>query len=322
MSVWRTHFDSNASVPSAAHHRIALVLLLGALVASSALQADSIAIPNASFESPSIGFVTPNVDSWQKAPKPPDYDDTGTYRWDELVGIFKNTPPGASDHLINCDGNQAAWLFAVPDAGMFQDHDTTDWRSDVPSHEFNAIFEVGKAYHLTVALLGGGGNMLEGAAVELALYYRDASSNQVTVASTMAVNSAANFPGHTNLVDFAVHVPFVKAGDAWAGQNIGIRLRSVVSQESAGGYWDVDNVRLTAETAPALTLSISLEGSNLHVAWPSIVGYQYQMKVTEDWQTWREYDAPLAGTGAELQKSVPIGEFPAAFFGVQSTPTP
>jgi hypothetical protein len=293
-----------------------MIGLLGASIGFGALCAESIPIPNGSFESPSTLFVNTHVDSWQKAPKPPDYDESGGYQWDQLVGVFKNTAPGAADHLVNCDGSQAAWLFAVPGVTIFQDYNTTDWRSDVPSHAFNALFEVGKSYRLTVGVLGGGGNMSPEAKLELGFYYLDASSNQVTVASTAAVASPESFPNRTNLVDYAVAVPFVMAGDPWAGQNIGIRFRSLVSAETAGGYWDLDNVRLTAEAAPVLALSFSVDGSDLRLAWPSLAGYLYQVKFTEDWNTWQDFESPVAGTGGEVVKPVPMGTRPAVFFGV------
>ncbi len=122
----------------------------------------------------------------------------------------------------------------------------------MPTHAFNATFDVGKSYHLTVGVIGGGGNMLEGASLELSLYYRDAASNMVTVAATDISNSTAIFSNTTHLIDFTVDVPAVKAADAWAGQNIGAQLLSTVSSNLEGGYWDLDNVRLMAVQEPSL----------------------------------------------------------------------
>jgi hypothetical protein len=47
-------------------------------------------------------------------------------------------------------------------------------------------------------------------------------------------------------------MPTVKAGDPWAGKNIGVMILSTVSQELAGGYWDLENVRLSSILAPTL----------------------------------------------------------------------
>jgi hypothetical protein len=43
------------------------------------------------------------------------------------------------------------------------------------------------------------------------------------------------------LQDFSLELPTVKSGDAWEGMNIGIALRAT---GQAGGFWDLDNVRL------------------------------------------------------------------------------
>jgi len=86
--------------------------------------------------------------------------------------------------------------------------------------------------------------MLPGASVELSLYYRNEASNTVVVAATNVINSPENFSNTTHLVDFQTIVPVVQTTDAWAGQNIGIRLLSMVTTNLEGGYWDFDNVRL------------------------------------------------------------------------------
>jgi predicted RNA-binding protein with RPS1 domain len=42
------------------------------------------------------------------------------------------------------------------------------------------------------------------------------------------------------------------ASDPWAGKNIGIQMLSTTGFELAGGYWDLDHVRLTETVAPVL----------------------------------------------------------------------
>ena len=78
----------------------------------------------------------------------------------------------------------------------------------------------------------------------MSLYYRDASSNMVTVATTTVTNTTNVFVGNSALVDFTVQTPAVTATNAWAGQNIGILFLSTVDTNNAGGIWDMDNVRL------------------------------------------------------------------------------
>src|SRR6185437_8134367 len=137
---------------------------------------DAIVVPNYSFESPTTAFVDPSIGSWQKTPKPDWYDESGGNLWSQLTGVFVNTAPGASDHIDNVDANQALYLFALPTSGVFQDYNSLDGTNTTPSHAFNATFEPGHGYDLTVAVVGGGGGMIEGSTLELALYYRDSSN--------------------------------------------------------------------------------------------------------------------------------------------------
>jgi hypothetical protein len=217
------------------------LLLCGALYSA---RAGAIVVPNNSFESPATPYVSINIDSWQKTAKPADYQESGGFLWTQLTGIFKNTPTNSSDHIDNCDGNQALWIFAVPQAGLFQDYDSTDWHNQPPNHQFDATYRVGRTYNLTVGVIGSGGGMSIGATLELSLYYRDAASNQVPVAVTTLTNSPDVFSNGTHLVDCHVNLPAVRETDPWAGQHIGIQLLSTVSTNLEGGYWDLDNVRL------------------------------------------------------------------------------
>ncbi len=232
-------------------HRLAIAIL--ALSAyTGPLSAQPISIPNASFESPVTAFASPAMESWQKTAKPSWYNESGGYPWDQLTGLFLNTSPTNSDHIDNMDGGQALFLFAVPQVGVFQDYDSTDSTNSIPTHAFNAQFEVGKSYTLTVGLIGGGGNMTNGVTLQLSLYYRDASSNLVTVAATNVTYTPTAFPSRTHFTDVAVNSHAVKPADPWAGQHIGVSLLSTVDPSLAGGYWDLDNVRLVATSSTAI----------------------------------------------------------------------
>src|SRR5207247_7492957 len=123
---------------------------------------------------------------------------------------------------------QAALLVALPGVVLFHDYNSTYGTNAISTHDFNAKFEVGKSYHLTVGVIGGGGGMSNGVTLELSLYYRDGASNQVKVGSTSITNTPTTFSNSTHFVDFAVQVPAVKAGDAWAGQYMGGQLLSTV----------------------------------------------------------------------------------------------
>lgn len=224
----------------------------GLLLCAHPLCAGPIAVPNGSFETPSTFFVSVLFDSWQRTPQPTWWDENTTGPWTNQTGIFLNTPVGSADHIDNCDGKQAAWLFANPDVGLFQDYDSVDWNDPAPTHDFDVKFEVGKSYQLTVGLIGGGYGMSPETPLEAALYYRDAASNQVVVAATTIPYSAVYFSNRTQLVDFSLSTAVVRSGDPWAGEHMGIRFLSTVAPAAAQGFWDLDNVRLTSTLAPVL----------------------------------------------------------------------
>jgi hypothetical protein len=229
---------------------IAVALKLGGAAAT----AQPIAVPNASFESqvapPSFPYVTTQVDSWQKAPKPAWFDEgqVGVF-WDQTAGLFQNTPVGAPNHIPNMDGNQGLYLLAFPQVGIFQDYNSTAWNQPAPSHAFNEHFEVGQSYELTVGVIGGLGGMAPGTMLQLGLYYRDAADNLVPAASTVITHDPTLFTDPNRFLDFTVTLPPVAAGDPWAGQNLGIQISTLSG--TGQGYWDLDNVRLTAVPEPA-----------------------------------------------------------------------
>ena len=218
-----------------------LVVGLAALAAWTApLRAATITVPNGSFESPQTDFASPLIDSWQQIP-PPDF-----LNQIFQTGVFSNVPPP----IDNCDGGQCAFLFVASNqVALLQDYDSTDWANPTPTHAFNATFDVGESYTLTVGVLGGTNltvPMQEGTSLVLSLYYRD-GANLVTVADTSITNSGSIFSNATHFIDFQVRVPTVKASDVWAGRYIGVQLLSSIQDANLpGGYWDVDNIRLVA----------------------------------------------------------------------------
>ncbi len=239
-------------------------IALGILVAAACLNpllAGPIAVPNASFESPiaprTSPYAFPDKDYWQKSAQPTWYDPSTNYNtpWDYLTGTFYNVPfPGV--FIDNCDGEQAAFLFALPEVALSQDYNSVYGTNATPSHAFHAKFEINSAYRLTVGVMGsvyGSPPLYEGSTLTVSLYYRDASSNIVTVAATTVTNTADSFPTNTHFVDFSVYVPGVRPTDSWAGQYIGVQIASTVIPDLAGGYWDLDNVRLSETLLPALT---------------------------------------------------------------------
>jgi hypothetical protein len=226
------------------------VFAFSAAAVCSNLYAASIAVPNYSFESQTAPttypYVNTFVDSWQKAPEPAYYGPAiGTpfgIPWDGTAGVFYDTNP-YQNHL----GAQCGYILGFPQVTLFQDYNSS------PTHDFNATFDVGKSYNLTVGVFGKS-TLAPGSTLQLSLYYLDPGNNHVTIGSTTVTYNAATFPtsGPLNLVDFQVNIPAVQASDSWAGQHIGVQLLSTTPLELAtGGNWDFDNVRLTVVPEPA-----------------------------------------------------------------------
>ncbi len=269
--------------------RTVIALALAVLAASAfPLHAGQLSVPNGSFESPQVPpeapYAGPDIDQWQKTPQPNWYNPSNNSNtpWEYLMGQFYNVPfPG--QFIDNCDGSQAAFLFALPEAGLFQDYDSVYGTNATPAHAFAASYQAGSSYDLTVGVIGGGGGMQPGATLQLGLYYRDASSNKVVIASTMVTNSPSVFPTNTHLVDFQAHLPMVKPGDPWAGQHIGIQLLSTVGFDLAGGYWDLDNVRLAEVPAAVLVLSsAALTNAQFSFTVLSEPGVRFEIQASSD----------------------------------------
>ncbi len=185
---------------------------------------------------------------------------------------------------------------------LFQDYDSIDWTNSTPTHAFDQIFEVGKSYQLTVGVIGGGGGMLEGVALQAGLYYRENLTNKVILSSTNIIYSSAVFTNTTHFIDFHVNVPTVQASDAWAGQHIGIQLASMVAPEQVGGYWDVDHVRLTTGAAVSL-VNPSRAGSEFTLTLQSAPDLRFDILATEN-ATLPLADWTLIGTVTNLTGTV------------------
>jgi hypothetical protein len=272
------------------------------------VRAGTVFLPNASFEAPLVPpvspYAMPDMDYWEKSPQPSWYDPAQNYDtpWEDLMGTFYNVLyPGT--FIDNCDGTQAAFLFAVPQAALFQDYDSIYGTNTTPSHAFNATFNVGSAYSLTVGVIGGvygSPPLYTNATLQLSLYYRDASSNMMIVAVTTVTNSAQLFPTNTHFVDFSVQVPAVKSTDAWAGQHIGVQIASTVGFDLAGGYWDLDNVRLTETVLPTLS-NLQVTNNQFSFTLRSEPGLRFEMlaqtNLSEPWSNWTSLGTVTNTTG-------------------------
>jgi hypothetical protein len=212
-------------------------LIFFVLWAAAPVFSASISVKNASFEAPVVdpnGFgAVPLVDGWMEV-------DIDTM-FSTNTGVFANTDPNSFDHVINADGSQLAFLGSQMGNALEQDLD--------------AIYKAGCDYRLTVGVSVS--SRFPPAVVEpvdtleLVLYYRDA--NDVVDIAHQTVEATGQ--SYTQLQDFTLELATVRASDAWAGKNIGIALRAA---GQAGGFWDLDNVRLI-ESAP---VSIPIENAS------------------------------------------------------------
>jgi hypothetical protein len=303
---------------------VATIVCLAAC--NNRLQAAAVNIPNGSFESPVAPnpyvppYVTLQGDSWEKTPKPGWWDETAYGPWDQLIGLFANTPSGDPSRLDNCDGTQAIYLFADPGVGFFQDYDSIDW-SSTPSHAFNATFEVGKSYQVTAGIsVSYYQPPTNGATLALSFYYRDASSNQVTIATTSVTNGPDIQVGHLN--DFQVTIPTVASGDAWVGKHLGVAVMSTVGFDLAGGVWDIDNVRLTSALAPVFTGSTATNGQ-FSFTLTSEPGLGFEILATSDpalpASGWTSLGTLSNYTGS-ISFSEPATNYPGRFYRARQLP--
>jgi hypothetical protein len=214
------------------------VLILFVLWAAMPVMSASIPIENASFEAPLIDphnayGAVPDANEWTEI----DMDPEGKSR---NTGVFANTEPNSSDHIVNADGSQLAFLGSEKGNALEQD--------------LAAAYRVGCDYQLTVAV---GVSMLfppsaevPANTLELVLYYRDVNEPVDIVSRTVTA-----MPWSQLLQDFFVYLPTVQSGDTYAGKTIGVAIRAT---GMAGGFWDLDNVRLV-ESLPRAALALTVK---------------------------------------------------------------
>lgn len=270
---------------------------------------EELMVPNGSFEKPATPFVSLLFESWQRTPKPAGYVEEGGFQWNQLTGIFVNTAPGAADHIGNLDGRQAAWLFAVPEAGLFQPVLTSDGSA-------GAVFEAGRAYRLSLDVMGAGGNMLDGAPLEVSLYWTDGAGQRVPMATLGITNNAAVFGARDRVLPFQLTSAVVKPTDPWASKAMGIQVVSRVSAADQGGYWDIDRVRVQAISVAQPELTVLTETGGLRLKWASESGWRYRLRASTGLEGWIGFGEPLSGSGGELTVLVPFDAEGSRFYSL------
>jgi hypothetical protein len=246
-----------SNVPSRSLSATCLAVVAAFLASPLLAPAQSLSVPNFSFENPTVPnsfpYASTIIDSWQKNPQPGYFDPVAFgLNWDQTSGVFLDNFAGNPTPLSNRVGNQGAFILDFPGAGFHQDYNSS------VGHDLNISYTVGQSYQLTAGFLGKGA-LATGDMLMMSLYYGDYANGNV-VASTYVVYDPVTFSDPTRLIDFSVNVPAVQAGDAWANQTLGIALVDISGPEAGQAYWDLDNVRLSTVPEPACGALLLLAG--------------------------------------------------------------
>ena len=222
----------------------------------------SIQIKNASFELPVVdpgGFgAVPLVEGWTEI----DLDTVASSN----TGVFANTAADSPDHVANADGLQLAFLGSQ--------------RGNALEQDLAATYKAGCEYRLTVGV-GVSMRFPPVDSLELVLYYRNGAESVDIARQTVGAAGLAA----TLLQDFSVYLPKVEADDAWAGKTIGVAIRAA---GQAGGFWDLDNVRLVE----SLPVSIPIENASFESPVVDPAGFGAVPFV----ESWTEIDLDTAGS--------------------------
>ncbi len=193
--------------------------MMSVLFLSVSVQAGSIPVANHSFESPLVPvaepYALPYAPGWIELDNDADYSAN--------TGVFLNVTG-----IANTDANQLAFLGGELGNALLQELLTT--------------YQVGRSYRMTVGIcVSAQYPPPDPNGLQLAFYYQEPNDPNV-----MDIVSATTLPPSQFTSDTleynSLYLPTVEAGDAWAGKTIGIAIRAMGPM---GGYWDLDNVRVT-----------------------------------------------------------------------------
>lgn len=251
------------------YHVKYLTIIITLLLIIAPAKADSIPIPNHSFETP---VIDPNTNPFLAVPFTASWTEDDNDPCSLNTGTFFNTPPGSDNHLFNVDGNQLAFLGSMDGNALWQ---------CLP-----ATYQQDKNYRLTVGVcISAAFPPPEGTPLILALHYLsdpNLALNYLSDPNIAYVNVPAPPPSSRTIEDFSVNLPAVLPSDPWADKNIGIAIRAT---GAAGGFWDLDNVRLTE-----YPLTPEFTGD-------SFIDLEDFTKMAADWQSCADTQTDVTGDG-------------------------
>lgn len=215
------------------------------LAGAGVVNAQSLTVRNPSFESPTVTFeeqARPGADEWTT---------NGPVLQGGInpnTGIFPNSPQGQPGHIDNVDQNQVAYI-GTQSGNEFAQALWADQGKTIPT-----TYEAGKAYSLVVAVAKSlffppapsTANPTGLDALRLELFYLDASSVRQPVALLDVANNAASGLRDDHLIDFTAGSPLLALADAAVGKQVQVLVTTV---GEAGGFFDFDNVRVSAATS-------------------------------------------------------------------------
>ena len=243
--------------------RNSIVVMAFAIVGAIA-NAQSIPVPNGSFEDPPLPKGTlgnPFVTNWNTpGPVLSEFPPGSGVFINTNAGNFPNDPDKDNngvtdaDWIDNADQKQAAFLAALSGNEFWQ--------------QLTATYQAGKKYTLTTAVahnFGGGNPAFQPdptAKVTLALYYLDAQNARHLVASRDVVNGADGLLA-THFLDFSAVSPTLAANDPAVGLPIVVSIISSSPATNTGGFFDLDNIRVAVPEPASMGIVLLIGGATL-----------------------------------------------------------
>jgi hypothetical protein len=223
-----------------------LALTSVVLGTSASAMAETILVPNGSFEDPVLaprGIGGYSGLDWQC----PDYAGNG-----QLSAIYNSpadNPYGT--YITNQDGSNLCLFMGVVNP-------------ELPAavqiyQDLAATYEVGKSYTFTMGIARRSDEPgSDTDALELRLFSRNVPG--FTIAATPVTKAGLLYDAVTY---YSVSIPEVQATDLWANQNIGIWVSTTVGPQlgQPSGAWILDNASITATAVPEPTSFCLLIGA-------------------------------------------------------------
>jgi len=220
----------------------------------------TIAVTNASFESPNMTATTPFYQTFPTAMSIGAWigNGTGTFQAVVATNHYGVTPSGM-------DARQFGDASGASGGGMFQD--TAPYNN---AGDSTLYWQAGQTYTMTVSVFLRSDNAPgTGRTMSLRFFYRTAQGGGVNLLSSRTLTVGTSALSTTAMTDYTVTWA-VLPGAPEVGQPIGLWFAAGSSGSGGTGDWCFDNVRLSRVTTPASVWSGAVNGNwdiNLTTNW-------------------------------------------------------